>query len=142
MQRLKAENTQFSSAVTLNTVTSFGILGSVLWLLFAQHALADRVPHDVLKLRPDGYVYADYPGVFDDAEGEGITVEAWIYLTERPQDGDYHDPERRWIIFAKPFSYFVTIAGRDLGSGPQRRDPDGTVYIYFGVQRRHGSGLS
>lgn len=108
-------------------------------------ALPNAVPRDVLKLRPDGYVYADHPGVFDDAEGEGITIEAWIYLTDRPEDWDRpaaNFREGQWIIFAKPGSYFVTISGRDLGSGIRRGDPEGTSYIDFGVQRRRGSSLS
>ena len=144
MQSIDPAYTQSASIKRFKTAYPFCALTLIASILVVPRvvALPEKVPRDVLELRDGGYVYADYSGVFDDAEGEGITVEAWIYLTERPQDGDYHDPERRWIIFAKPFSYFVTIAGRDLGSGPQRRDPDGTVYIYFGVQRRHGSGLS
>ncbi|MDE0506485.1 MAG: hypothetical protein OXI86_20620 [Candidatus Poribacteria bacterium] len=145
MQRIKPKNSRLSSAIAFGTDILSGILTSIVWLILAQHAYArpEKVPRDVLKLRADGYVYADYPGVFDDAEGEGITIEAWIYLTEPPQDGDYHDSERRWIIFAKPFSYFATIAGRYLGSDLDRRDPEGTLYIRFGVQqRRRAGGLS
>ena len=44
-------------------------------------------------------------------KAKGITVEAWIYLTERPTRLETiaaNSHERRWIIFAKPFSYFVT----------------------------------
>ena len=88
----------------------------VCWLAIVHHCFAvpDEIPPDVFKTQRDGYLYADYPGVFDDPEGEGITVEAWIYLTERPKEGDSFAPGRQWIIFAKPFSYFVTIDGREL----------------------------
>ncbi len=97
MQRIKPKDSRLSSVVAFSADISFGILISIVWLILTQHAYAipETVPRDVLTLRPDGYVYADHPGVFDDAEGEGITIEAWIYLTERPQDGDSHDPERR-----------------------------------------------
>ena len=144
MQGITLANTQSAGIMRFRTAYSFCALTLIALIFVAPRvaALPEKVPRDVLKLRPDGYVYADYSGVFDDAEGEGITVEAWIYLTERPQDGDYHDPERRWIIFAKPFSYFVAITRRDLGSGLDRRYPEGTVYIDFGVQRQRGGGLS
>ena len=46
----------------------------------------EGVPPDVLELLPKGYVYADYPGVFDDIEGDGLTFETWIYLTARPKE--------------------------------------------------------
>lgn len=144
MQRITLANTQQAGIMRFKTAYLFCALTLIALISVVPRvvALPETVPRDVLTLRPDGYVYADYPGVFDDAEGEGITIEAWIYLTERPQDGDYHDPERRWIIFAKRSSYFVTITGRDLGSGLDRRDPEGTTYVDFGVQRRRGSSLS
>ena len=144
MQRITLANIQSAGIMRFETAYSFCTL-TLIGLLFVVPkvvALPEKVPRDVLTLRPDGYVYADYPGVFDDEDGEDITVEAWIYLTERPKDGDYHAPERQWIIFAKPFSYFVTITGRDLGSGLDLSDPEGTTYIDFGVQRRRGGGLS
>ena len=142
MQRINPAYTQSASIMRFKTAYPSWALILIASILVVPKvvALPEKVPSDVLELRPGGYVYADYPGVFDDAEGDGITVEAWIYLTERPQDGDYHDPERRWIIFAKPFSYFVTITGRDLGPGPERLAPEGTTYIYFGVQRLLGGG--
>ena len=144
MQRVNPAYTQTASIMRFKTAYPFCALTLIALISVVPRvvALPETVPRDVLTLRPDGYVYADHPGVFDDAEGEGITIEAWIYLTERPQDGDSHDLERRWIIFAKPFSYFAAIVGRDLGPGVGRRDPEGTVYIHFGVQRRHDNGLS
>ena len=144
MQRNNRANTQTASIMRFKTAYVFCALTLIALISVVPRvvALPETVPRDVLKLRPDGYVYADYPGVFDDAEGEGITIEAWIYLNERPQVGDSHDPERRWLIFAKPFSYFAAIVGRDLGCDVGRRDPEGTVYIRFGVQRRHDNGLS
>ena len=146
MQRIKPKDSRLSSVVAFSADISFGILISIVWLILTQHAYAipETVPRDVLTLRPDGYVYADHPGVFDDAEGEGITIEAWIYLTERPEDWNYasaNSREGQWIIFAKPSSYFVTITGRDLGSGLDLRDPEGTTYVDFGVQRLDGGGM-
>ena len=57
------------------------------YLLIALHAFAqpEEVPPDVFEAQPGGYLYADYPGVFDNIEGDGITIEAWIYLTARPK---------------------------------------------------------
>ena len=82
---------------------------------------------------PCGYVYADYPGVFDDVEGDGITVEAWIYLTDKPNDGDHGlGSVGQWIIFAKPGSYYVSISGMHV---PQRGVilPDGSTWLNFGI---------
>lgn len=147
MQRIDLAYTQTASIKRFKTsgpFWTFALIASIL-VVPKLAALPDAVPHDVLKLRPDGYVYADYPGVFDVAEGEGITIEAWIYLTDRPEDwgqSGLNSREGRWIITAKPNSYFVTMNGRDLGSGLDRRDPEGTAYIDFGVQRRRGSSLS
>ena len=105
-------------------------------------ALPETVPRDVLTLRPDGYVSADYPGVFDDAEEGGITIEAWIYLTERPQDGDYRvTSEGRWIVLAKPGSYHVAIMGRDLGYRNEGL-PEGFTWIEFGIEQATENSLS
>ena len=147
MQRNNRANTQTTSIKRFKTTGPFWALTLIASILVVPIvvALPETVPSDVLTLRPDGYVYADYPGVFDDAKGEGITIEAWIYLTERPQDWDYaaaNSREGRWIIFAKPSSYFVTITGRDLGFGRDQRDPEGTAYVEFGVQHRRGNSLS
>ena len=143
MQGITLANTQSAGIMRFRTVYSFCAL-TLIALLFVVPkvvALPEKVPRDVLTLRPDGYVYADYPGVFDDAEGEGITVEAWIYLTGRPKDGDRYDSERQWIIFAKPSSYFVSVTGRYLGSGIRRGDPEGTTYIEYGVQSGMSTGI-
>ena len=125
--------------MTFNTAFSLSISTLIVWLLMAQPAFGvpEKAPSDVLKLHPGGYVYADHPGVFDGVEGDGITIEAWIYLTERPKEADF----RRdgfflggWIVFAKPGSYFVTIIGGDR-SVHDRPLPKGTAHIVFGVQR-------
>ena len=124
--------------MTFNTVFSLSISTLIVWLLIAQpgFGVPEKVPPDVLKLRPGGYVYADYPGVFDDVEGDGITIEAWIYLTERPKEANVGNDGflGGWIIFAKPGSYFVTVIGRD-GTWLTPRPPAGQAHIFFGVQR-------
>ena len=110
----------------------------ICWGLIVQQAFAvpEVVPPDVFKAQPDGYLYADYPGVFDDAEGEGITIEAWIYLTDRPKDGNYRfTSEGRWIVLGKPGSYHVAITGRDLGSPAERDAPEGFTRINFAIER-------
>ena len=115
----------------------------ICWLIIVDHGFAvpEGIPPDVFKAQRDGYLYADYPGVFDDAEGDGITIEAWIYLTDKPKDGDYWDTsEGHWFIIGKPGGYFVTITGRDLSLSIQQRDPEGTAYVYFGVQSTDGKG--
>ena len=121
------------------------IFASVIcWLVIVHHGFAapERIPPDVFKAQRDGYLYADYPGVFDDAEGEGITVEAWIYLTERPQDGDYWvTSEGRWIVLAKPGSYHVAITGRDLGHRNEGL-PEGFTWIEFGIEQATENSLS
>ena len=110
----------------------------ICWLLMVHHGFAvpEGIPPDVFKAQRDGYLYADYPGVFDDAEGEGITIEAWIYLTDRPKDGDYWDTsEGRWLILGKPGSYHVAITGRHLGSPTERDAPEGFTRINFAIER-------
>ena len=93
-----------------------------------------------LKLRPGGYVYADYPGVFDDVEGDGITIEAWIYLTERPGDrADESDSNGDWLIVDKPGSYFVTISGR-IPNFWHGAFPKGTTAMRFGLLRQPRPG--
>ena len=112
------------------------IFASVICWLFTVHqgfAAPERVPPDVFKAQEDGYLYADYPGVFDDAEGDGITIEVWIYLTERPKNADYRRTSRGGgLVFAKPGSYFVRMHGRDASSDPDL--PEGTVLLEFGTQ--------
>ena len=119
--------------MTFNTARIFACIACFLVALYAS-AQPEEVPPDVLELRPDGYAYADFPGVFDDISGDGITIEAWIYLTARPKDGAYTLPEIRegqWIIFAKPASYYVVIRGRNLLSALEMRDPEGSSFVHF-----------
>ena len=125
-----------------NTAFSFCVLLSITCLLIASHAFAqpEGVPPDVLELRPEGYVYADYHGVFDNVTSVGIdrrrglTVEAWIYLTDRPKDGFYFSKSTRegqWPIFAKPGSYYVLLRGKNLDRGIEEDDPEGTTNLEF-----------
>lgn len=125
----------------LNTVFSLSISTLMVWLLVAQpgFGVPEKLPPDVLELRPGGYVYADYPGVFDDAEGDGITIEAWVYLTERPREADFRKVGLAgggWVIFAKPGSYFVTVTGRNSS------ESESTAHIFFGVQRPTDNDVS
>ena len=117
-------------------------VSAICWLVIVHRGFAvpEGIPPDVFKAGRDGYLYADYPGVFDDAEGEGITIEAWIYLTDRPKDGDYWDTnEGRWLILGKPGSYHVSTTGRDLGSpiGPDAQE--GLTYMWFAIERAAGN---
>ena len=119
----------------LKPVSPLTILTLTVWAFALPHGFAqpEEVPADVLKLQPGGYVYADYPGVFDDVEGDGITVEAWIHLTDKPEDGDHAlSSLGQWIIFAKPGSYYVSISGMHV---PQRGAilPEGSTWLNFGI---------
>ena len=91
-----------------NAVSSFSIATFMVSFLISPLAFSEReaVPPDVLELLPNGYVYADYPSVFEEIEGDGPTFEMWIYMTERPKErpnGLVTDGQ--WLIFAKPGSY-------------------------------------
>lgn len=115
----------------------------VCWLFIVHQGFAvpEGIPPDVFKAQRDGYLYADYPGVFDDPENEGITVEAWIYLTDKPKDGDHWDTsEGRWLILAKPGSYHVAITGRDLGH-LNEGVPNGFAWIEFAIERASENSL-
>ncbi|MDE0300658.1 MAG: hypothetical protein OXN17_18635 [Candidatus Poribacteria bacterium] len=117
-------------------------VSAICWLFIVHYGFAvpEDIPPDVIQTQRDRYFYADYPGVFDDPESEGITVEAWIYLTDQPKDGNYRDTkEGRWIVLAKPGSYHVTITGRDLGSPARRDDQEGLTYMWFSIERAVGN---
>ena len=114
------------------------ILLAVLFVAANTFAELEEVPPDVFEATPDGYLYADYPGVFDDAEGdeafgEGITIEMWVYFTEIP-------PERQslhwehWAIVAKPGSYFISAAGRALKDNFDLVQPEGYTKLMFAVE--------
>ena len=71
----------------------FAILLAAILVVPNASAQPEEVPPDVFEAQPGGYLYADYPGVFDDAEGDeafgdGITVEAWVYFTGPPARPD------------------------------------------------------
>ena len=63
-------------------ITRFVTL-AICGLLLTQPAIA--IPDDVFKVRPEVFAYANDPDVFDNIT-EGITIEAWIYLNEKPED--------------------------------------------------------
>ena len=123
--------------MTSNTVSSLGIATLIVSFLIALHAFSqpEKLPPDVLELLPKGYVYADYPDVFDNANRDGITIEAWIYLTDKPKDADFDDLATggQWVIFAKPGSYSAELRGRNLGSKFDMEEPDGTVYLRYTI---------
>ena len=135
MKEKISQTIQSAEAVKLKSVSPVAILTLTVWAFALPHAFAqpEDVPADVLKLQPGGYVYADYQGVFDDVEGDGITVEAWIYLTDQPKDGDYSlTSEGQWIIFAKPGSYYVSISGKHLPELGVAL-PDGSTWLNYGI---------
>ena len=127
--------------MTFNTSLHVTLIAA---LLIAQHAFAqpEEVPPDVFEAQPDGYLYADYPGVFDYAEGDeafgdGITIEMWVYFTGRPPDRKIgHDGH--WMIVAKPGSYYISVEGRDLSSGIERNQPEGFAKLIHAVEGQQG----
>lgn len=135
MKERMSQTIRSGEADRLKPRSPLAILAFTVWAFALPNAFAQPggVPADVLKLQPGGYVYADYPGVFDDVEGDGITVEAWIYLTDKPEDGDHAlSSPGQWIIFAKPGSYYVSISGMHV---PQRGAilPEGSTWLNFGI---------
>lgn len=134
MQRITLANTQQAGIMRFKTAYLFCALTLIASILVVPKvaALPEEVPRDVLTLRPDGYVYADYRGVFDDIE-DGITIEAWIYLNKPPGDRERDlDRNGNWLIFGKPGSYFVNISGRNLAE--ERARPVGSAIIRFGFE--------
>ena len=144
MQRITLANTQSAGIMRFKTAYSFWALTLIAMILVVPKvvALPEKVHRDVLELRPGGYVYADYPGDFDVLkrfDHDGITVEAWVYFTDQPKDGDYihgDNLEGQWIIFAKPGSYYVELTGRDLGSVLDKQDPEGMTTLSFAVAKQ------
>ena len=105
-------------------------------LLLTQPAIA--IPDDVFKVRPEVFAYANDPDVFDNIT-EGITIEAWIYLNEKPEDRvNDRDKSGKWIIFGKPGSYFVSISGRNLGHDIERRMPGEFAMIEYWIETNKG----
>ena len=86
-----------------------------MWFASVQgaYAVPDHIPPDVFEAKPGGYLYADYPGVFDDFGPDGLTIEAWVYFDNRPGD---HDAEEGayWFVLGKPGSYFSLSKGGRL----------------------------
>ena len=117
------------------------ILFAILLVAKTASAQPEEVPPDVFEAQLDGYLYADYPGVFDNAEGDeafgdGITVEAWVYFTGRP-------PELMlpysWMIVAKPGSYYIALVGRDLSDEIERNIfAEGITHLTFVVEGQQG----
>ena len=84
------------------------LIGIVLgYLILIQHTLAVEPPEGVLALREGGYVFADYPDVFDGFGREGLTIDVWFYITHVPSDWK----ESR-VLIDKPQSYLIAIRGR------------------------------
>ncbi|MDE0042783.1 MAG: hypothetical protein OXT74_12155 [Candidatus Poribacteria bacterium] len=130
----------------LSAISSHSIATFILSILTAPSVIAqlESIPRDVLELRPGGYAYADYPGVFDNANRGGITIEAWIYLTGKPKDANYDDIDvgGQWVIFAKPGSYSADLRGRNLGSKFDMEEPDGTVRLRYTVSEHPLRGFN
>ena len=117
----------------------FAILLAALLVVPNASAQPEEVPPDVFEAQPDGYLYADYPGVFDDAEGDeafgdGITIEMWIYFTEIPPVRPQSHRWEHWLIVAKPGSYYINAAGLALLDGFDRILPEGTTSFIFAVE--------
>ena len=126
--------------------THWIILIAILLAAKTASAQPDEVPPDVFEALPGGYLHADYPGVFDDAEGDealgdGITIEMWVYFTEIPPERQSHRWEH-WLIVAKPGSYYISAAGRALLDGYDRLQPEGATKFILAVEdqpdERHG----
>ena len=116
-------------------ITRFVTL-AICGLLLTQPAIA--IPDDVFKVRPEVFAYANDPDVFDNIT-EGITIEAWIYLNEKPEDRvNDRDKSGKWIIFGKPGSYFVSISGRNLGHDLERRMPGEFAMIEYWIETNKG----
>ena len=118
--------------------TLLAILLAALLVVQNSSARPEEVPSDVFEAQPDGYLYADYPGVFDDAEGdeasgEGITIEMWVYFTEIPPERQSYHFEH-WAIVAKPGSYFISAAGRALKDHVNLLLPEGHTKLIFAVE--------
>ena len=124
--------------MTLNTILSVTLIAAI---LVAANAFAqpEEIPPDVFEAQYDGYLYADYPGVFDDAEGDealgdGITIEMWVYFPEIPPERHSIHSSRHWLLIAKPGSYFISAVGRALEDTVDRHMPKGTTWITFAVE--------
>jgi len=105
---------------------------NMLLLLLTQQVFSKEPPDGVLVLKPGGYVFADYPGIFDAYNDKGITIEGWFYLTDTPLN--YED---RWILIEKPGSYAINIRGK-RSSPPIEDEPEGTIHIEYCI---YGFGL-
>ena len=126
--------------------TLFAILLAALLVVPIASAQPEEVPPDVFEAEPGGYLYADYPGVFEDADGDeafgdGITIEMWVYFTEIPPERQWHRPYN-WIIVAKPGSYYISAGGRALLDSVDPLLPEGTTRLILAVEdqpdERHG----
>jgi hypothetical protein len=126
------------SPMRKNLMTSLISFITVLFLLTVQQALAQGPPDGVLALRPGGYAFADYPDMLNALADDGITIEAWFYLTDVPSEWREH-----CILISKPGSYAITMRGRGgvRHISPYSEDPDGTIYMDYKIYTSpEGSG--
>lgn len=130
MRKVKSRHNGLSTMAKSATFP-LSLIALMVFLIPSHQVIAENIPADVLELQPVGYAYADYPGVFDSTDGEGITVEAWIYLTDFPKEDNPH--EGGWVFIAKPGSYIYSCYGEDLGDWNEKRRPEGRILAQFGI---------
>jgi len=87
--------------------TSATMLLLLINLLIIQDSSAIDIPEGVYAPKEGGYVFADYPDVFDGFSNEGLTVEIWFYLTDFPKD-----TQEEWILIDKPKSYIMRLVSK------------------------------
>lgn len=128
----------------MKTLLAFTIGIFIVQVSFAEF---DEVPSDSFKVRPTIYAFANYPNVFVDIS-EGLTIEVWVYVNETPPDRQNDsDKTGRWIIFAKPGSYQVSISGRNLADSTERKIESDFIFCDYeiniaGAGSRGGGGSS
>jgi hypothetical protein len=115
------------------------IIGIILaHLLCGQYAPAEPPLRGILVPRPGEYTFTDHPGIFDDInDRDGITIEAWFYLTDIPSEY-----KERWILMEKPDSYSIRIRGRVSPPAFPFLDPPGTVYLQHRIMSQEGNAAS
>ena len=71
-------------------------------------------------LQRGGYIFADYPEVFDTTD---LTIEGWFYLNRLPKKRE------RWMLFSKPGSYLLEIDVPNLDNPFHASDQKGILFM-------------
>ena len=104
---IMAPHNQAASSSVRKRLTPFITVVGVLTAAWAADTLSAAEPDGGVQLSEGSYLFAEHADEFTDAT-DGITIEAWVWMTETPGDNAV------WPLVVKPGSYSISLRGRNL----------------------------